>query len=245
MGGYAPIAKAALAGEITYTQSTQAIQAYGFVVSQIAYAFSLGGSDFSSGSGATLAQAYQNYPQFSIVPRLPDGVWLQNSQMQIDVSGASSVTLTATGGDSLLAVVGNGTATLNGGSGSCDLLYGGGGPTRLNAGTGNDYMFGGSGPTTFADNTGNNYMHGGTSANSFLFAENNSGHDIIANFNVSTDQVRIGANLNGNGITSAAQLLAGATVNNGNTVLHLSQKDDITLFGISQPSNLINAILVA
>jgi Ca2+-binding RTX toxin-like protein len=226
-----------LADEITYTHSPQAIQAYGFVVSQVAYAFALEGTNETAG--------YQATPEFSIVPRLPDGVWLQNSQMQIDTSGASTVTLTATGGDSLLAVVGGGTATLTGGTGTCDLLYGGSGPTTLKAGTGNDYLFGGSGSTTFVDNTGNNYMHGGTGANTYLFAANNSGHDTIANFNISTDHVQIAPNLDSNGITTAAQLITGATVSNGNTILHLSSKDDITLLGISQPSSLLGSILVA
>jgi hypothetical protein len=55
----------------------------------------------------------------------------------------------------------------------------------------------------------------------------------------------IALNLDGNGITNAAQLIAGATVSNGNTVLHLSSKDDITLLGVSQPSNLLSSILVA
>ncbi len=236
-GGYGPVAKAALADEITFTQSPQAIQAYGFVVSQVAYAFALAGQDEAAG--------YQATPEFSIVPRLPDGIWLENSQMQIDTSGASAVTLTATGGDSLLAVVGSGTATLTGGTGTCDLLYGGSGPTTLNAGTGNDYLFGGSGPTTFVDNTGNNYMHGGIGANTYQFTENNSGHDTVANFNVSTDQVQIAPNLDSNGITTAAQLITGATVSNGNTILHLSSKDDITLLGISQPSSLLSSILVS
>jgi hypothetical protein len=249
MGGYGPIAKAALADEITYTQSPQAIQAYGFVVSQIAYAFSLGGSTFSAGSGGNLTAAYQNYPQFSIAPKLPDGVYLQNSQMQIDTSGASTVNLTASGGDSLLAVVGSGTATLNGGSGSSDLMFGGTGTATFNPGLGNDYLFAAynaTGTQTFNDNTGNNYMYGSSAGpNIYVFAESNSGHDTVANFNLTTDRVRIGANLNGNSITSASQLIAGATVNNGNTVLHLSSKDDITLLGVSQPSNLLNSILVS
>jgi hypothetical protein len=249
MGGYGAVAKAALADEITYTGSPQAIQAYGFVVSQIAYAFSLNGSDFSSGSGATLADAYQNYPQWSIMPRLPDGTWLPNSQMQIDTSGASTVTLTATGGDSLLAVVGNGTATLTGGTGSSDLMFGGRGATTFNPGPGNDYLFAAynaTGTQTFNDNTGNNYMYGSSSGtNVYAFADNNSGHDTIANFNVSTDRLRIAPNLNGSGVSSAAQLVAGATINNGNTVLHLSPTNDITLLGISQPSSLVNSILVS
>src|SRR5207248_6027768 len=59
LGGYAEIAKAALAGEITYTQSPQAIQAYGFVVSQIAYAYAQ--------AGVNEARDYQQFPQWSVV----------------------------------------------------------------------------------------------------------------------------------------------------------------------------------
>jgi hypothetical protein len=236
-GGYAAISKAALADLITYTESPKAIQAYGYVASQMAYAFALaGGSD---------TPAYQTDAQWAVIPRLPDGVYLQNSQMQIDTSGASQVTLTATAGDSLLSVVGSGTATLTGGTGTSDLLFGGSGPTTLIAGTGNDYMFTGSGATTFVDNTGDNYMKGGAGANTYVFTENNSGHDTIANFNTATDMLRIGSNLNGDGITTASQLIAGATVSNGDTVLHLSSKDDITLLGITAPSSLLNSILVS
>src|SRR5205085_2268583 len=179
LGGYAELSKAALAQEITFTQSPQAIQAYGFVVSQIAYAYSL--------SGANETQDYQQFPQWSIVPRLPDGTWLQNSQMQIDVSRASTVTLTANSGDSLLAVVGNGTAILNGGSGTTDLMFGGTGWTTFNPGIGNDYMFGAYnaiGTTTFNDNTGNNWMHGGGGRNIYVVGENSSGRDTIDYFNI-------------------------------------------------------------
>jgi hypothetical protein len=236
-GGYPVIARAALADLITYTQSPQAIQAYGYVASQIAYSFSVAGQSETA--------AYQLNLQWSQMPRLPDGTWLQMSQMQIDTSDAASVTLTAKDGDSLLSVVGSGTAVLNGGTGSCDLLFGGSGPTTLNAGTGNDYLFAGSGPTMFNDNIGHNYMHGGTGANAYVFGESHSGHDTIANFNAATDTLRIGANLNGNGITTASQLIAGATVNNGNAVFHLSPNDDITLLGVNTPSSLLNSILVS
>src|SRR5205807_2379108 len=134
-----------------YTQSPQAIQAYGYVASQITAAF---------GNIANEKAGYQTAPEWGIMPRLPDGVWLPNSQMQIDTSGASTVTLTAIGGDSLLAVVGNGSATLNGGNGTSDLMYGGTGSTSFNPGPGNDYLFAAynaTGTQTFNDNTGNNY----------------------------------------------------------------------------------------
>ena len=53
------------------------------------------------------------------------------------------------------------------------------------------------------DNTGNNYIHDGTGSNTYRFVENNSGPDTIVNLNIRTDQLRIGANLGGNGMTSA------------------------------------------
>ena len=96
-----------------------------------------------------MTTAYQKYPMWNVMPRLPDGEYLPASQMQIDTSNNSTVVLTAGDHDALLSVVGSGTATLTGGSGDTDLLFGGSGPTTLIAGTGNDYLFAGSGATTF------------------------------------------------------------------------------------------------
>ena len=183
--GYAVIAKAALADMITYTQSPDAIEAYGFVTGQIAAAW--------GGNIAGMAAAYQAYPMWNVMPRLPDGEYLQANQIQIDVSNNNSVTLSAGNRDSLLSVVGTGAATLSGGSGGTDLLFGGGGPTTLIAGTGNDYLFAGAGPTTFIDNTGNDYMKGGSGADAFTFADIHPGHDTIANFKVGTDVLKIKA----------------------------------------------------
>ena len=235
-GGYPAIAAAALADEITYTQMPRAIQAYGYVVSQIAYAFAQAGQSETA--------AYQLNPEWSQMPKLPDGVYLTRSQMQIDTSTNNNVTLTANGGDSLLSVVGSGTDTLNGGTGAVDLFYGGTGNDTFNPGTGNDYLFGGSGKNTFNDNTGNDYYRSGGTANVYWFGEDHSGHDSINAFHTNTDKLDVAANLNGNGITTASQLIAAATVSNGSTVLHLSAQDDITLLGISSPSSISTALAV-
>jgi Ca2+-binding RTX toxin-like protein len=231
--GYPAYAAAALAVDITYTGSVKAIEAYGFVVAETARSLAAEGSTSSVSSNPTWAQ----------IPKLPDGVYLTHSQMQIDTT-SNDVTLIAQGGDSLL-YAGSGNDTLIGGSGTCDLLFGGTGNSTLKAGTGNDYLFGGYGKNTFVDNTGNNYMKGHGTANTFMFDEANSGHDTIANFKTSTDKLQIGANLNGNGIYTAADLINTATVSNGNTVLHLSSKDDITVLGISTPSSLLNTLVIA
>src|SRR5262249_27081498 len=152
------------------------------------------------------------------------------------------------GGDSLLAVAGTGSDTLIGGTGTCDILYAGtSGNNTLRAGTGTDSMFGGirGGTKPFVGKTGNTCLKGDTGNDIYQFTETGSGHDTIANFNVNGDQLVIGSNLNNYGFTSAAQLVAAATATNSNTVLHLSSKDDIALLGISQPSNLVNSILVS
>jgi Ca2+-binding RTX toxin-like protein len=164
--------------------------------------------------------------------------------MQVDTSNSSTVTLTAAGGDSLLAVVGNGTATLIGGSGGTDLLFGGSGPTTLIAGTGNDYLFAGAGATTFVDNRGDNYMKGGPAADTFTFTDVNPGHDIIANFKAGTDVLKIASNLNGNGIISAAGLISNASVVDGSTVFHLGPDHDVTIRGIDTPSTLTTSIIM-
>jgi hypothetical protein len=236
LSGYPVIAKAALADLITYTQSPQAIEAYGYVAGQIAAAW--------AGDSIGMAAAYQTNPMWSVMPRLPDGEYLQASQRQIDISNNSTVMLTATGGDSLLSVVGGGTATLVGGNGGTDLLFGGSGPTTLVAGTGNDYLFAGAGATTFIDNKGDDYMKGGPAADIFTFADVNPGRDTVANFKVGTDTLKIGSNLNGNGITSAAQLISGASAVGGSTVLHLDPHHDVTILGIGTPSALANSIIV-
>jgi Ca2+-binding RTX toxin-like protein len=163
--------------------------------------------------------------------------------MQIDTSNDSTITLTATGGDSLLSVVGNSTAILIGGSGGTDLLFGGGGPTTLIVGTGNDFLFAGTGATIFIDNRGDNYMKGGSGADTFTFADVNSGHDIIANFKTGMDVLKITANLSTSEVTSAAELVSDSSVVDGSTVLHLGPDHDVTTRGIDTPSTLVNSII--
>jgi hypothetical protein len=234
-GGYAVLAKAALADLITYTQSPQAMEAYGYVAGQIAAAW--------AGNSTGMAAAYQAYPMWNVMPRLPDGKYLQASQMQIDTSNNSTVTLTAADGDSLLSVVGSGAATLTGGNGT-DLLFGSSGPTTLIGGKGNDYLFPGSGPTVFVDNGGDDYMKGGPGNDTFTFADVNPGHDTIVGFTVGKDTLKLASNLNGNGIRSAADLLSKASVAGGSTVLHLDPNHDVTIRGIETPSTLLGSIVV-
>ena len=235
-GGYAAINLATLADMITYVHSPRDFQAYGWLASQMAKEFAQAGIDETA--------AYQNNPDWAIMPKLPDGVYLSRSQMQIDTS-SNNVVLTAANGDSLLSVTGGGTDTLNAGTSASNLLYGGSGADTFNDGPGNNYMFGGSGTNTFNDGAGNDYYQGAGKQNVYWFGVNNSGHDQIAKFNPSTDTLKVAANLDGDGITSASQLIAGATISGGNTVLHLGAANDITLLGVSSPTALGASLLVS
>ncbi len=231
--GYAVYARTALADMITYTQSPNAIEAYGFITGQIALAW--------GHNPAAMVAAYQEYPSWHVMPRLPDGEYLQASQMQIDVSNNPVVTLSAANRDSLLSVVGTGTATLTGGT---DLLFGGAGPTTLIAGTGNDYLFAGKGATTFMDNSGDDYMKGATAKDTFTFADIHPGHDTIVNFKVGTDVLKIASNLDGIHVASVAQVIAAASAVAGSTVLHFGPNHDVTVQGVGTPSNLTGSIVV-
>jgi hypothetical protein len=91
-------------------------------------------------------------------------------------------------------------------------------------------------PTTFQPDPGNDYLHS---------RKTTQGHGEIANLNGNMDQLPIAPNLHAHGITSAAKLVSGATVSNGNSVLHLSPTKDITFLEISQPSTLVDSILVS
>ena len=227
-GGYWGTARGALATLITGTMSPDAIAAYGYVV------------QFTENAG--LVQDYANDPNYEIAPKLANGQYLLNSNIQVDYS-SNNITMTATPGQNSLLFAGSGNDLLQGGSGD-DLLFGGSGNDTLAAGTGDDFIFAGSGKTTIVDGVGNDYMNAGTGADTFVFAENGSGHDTIAGFKIGVDQLDITANLNSNGITTAAELLAGATTDTaGDTVLHLSANDDIVLLGIA-PSSLTAASVV-
>ena len=233
-GGYPAIASAALATIITYTGSTKAIKAYGYVVGQVANEFAK--------AGQSEAAAYEKNATWAQMPRLPDGVYLERSQMQIDTS-SNDVVLTAKNGDSLLSKVNGGTATLNGGTGT-DLLFGGTGKTTFNGGAGDDYIYGGSAQNIFIDNTGDDYYDFAGVGNAISVNIANSGHDTVFSFNSLTDTLTVAPNLNGSGITTASQLIAGATVSNGNTILHLGAQDDITLLGVTSPASLAGSLLV-
>ena len=86
--GFRGVAKTALADLITYTQSPGAIEAFGFSPGKLPR------------PGGTTSRRWCRPirgSMWDVMPRLPDGEYLQATQMQIDVSNSRTVILTATG----------------------------------------------------------------------------------------------------------------------------------------------------
>src|SRR5262249_19827540 len=80
---------------------------------------------------------------------------------------------------------------------------------------------------------GNDYLKGGAGNDTFVFAESGSGHDTVADFTPGQDRLEIKQNLNGNGLMTAADVLAAATVDAaGNTTLHLAGATDVVILGV-------------
>jgi hypothetical protein len=219
-GDYQELAFNSVAELVSVTGSVDAMQAYAW----------------QAATNAPFLWTYE--AAFQIRPRMPDGKVIYYPQIQISLTG--NVTLTSSGGTSMLATAGTGNDTLNGGTGS-DLLYAGTTGTQIvNAGTGSQYMFGclgcATGTTKFVDNIGNNFMRGSTSAsaNTYEFGTNNSGQDTIDNFRPGTDILRIKSTLDGGSFADAAAFTATCTVVGGTkTVCSPGGINTITLNGVT------------
>jgi hypothetical protein len=104
-----------------------------------------------------------------------------------------------------------------------------------NGGVANDYPYGGNGNDRLIGGIGNDYLEGGNGADIFVFGENQSGHDTIADFVSGEDHhLEIKQNLNANNLLTAADVIAAATADaSGNTVLHLGGQNDVVLLGVT------------
>ena len=225
-GSYVPIARAALATEITYTGSTQAIQAFGWL------------SANQQGYGnAAYFQSSQYALNFAIAPRLSDGNLLDLNQIFIR-NDATATTVTAPGGnaDQLIFEQGAGNVTIQGGSGM-NLLFGGSGVTTLIGAAAADYLFAGTGATTMYAGAGNNFMQSGcpsayaAGATTFDLTPADIANDIVAGFRIGTDHLQVAGEAPGSAALNT--VIAGATADaSGNAVLHLSAAHAVTLQGI-------------
>jgi Ca2+-binding RTX toxin-like protein len=123
-----------------------------------------------------------------------------------------------------IVFLGSGNDTVFGDNGN-DVLSGGADDDELSGDRGHDVLTGGA---------GDDLLDGGTGNDTFSF-EDGFGHDLIIGFAIGADTLQIAGGINGLGVTSAADLVAGGHVGAdglGNAVITLGS-DTITLQGIS------------
>ena len=105
--------------------------------------------------------------------------------------------------------------------------------TSSAGGPGDDFLYGGSGNDRISGGGGNDYLKGNAGSDSFVFGADAGGRDTIGDFRPGTDFLEIKADLNGNGLKSASQILGTATADaENNAVLHLGGGIEIVLVGI-------------
>ena len=148
-------------------------------------------------------------------------------------------------GDSFLSIENlYGTAfndTLTGDAGQ-NTIWGADGNDRLFGGGGNDVVFGMTGSDLLNGGAANDTLTGGLGADTFVFA---AGHDVITDFTLGEDVLRLEATL-WNGIDySVGDVIARFAARAGSsTVMNFGPEDILTVQGVSQPEALLESILI-
>jgi hypothetical protein len=214
--GYAANAKAAVASIFSATQSPDAMEAFGFLAKSIVLA-----------KGAA---SFYGDPTWNIAPKLSDGTHLTFDSIRITSSSGSQ---TLNGSDKNELIHGSaGNDTISGGKG-IDILFGAEGNDILSGGPGDDFLFGGAGNDRISGGGGNDYLKGNSGSDTFVFGADAGGRDRIGDFRPGTDFLEIKADLNGNGLKSASQIVGTATTDvDSNAVLHLGGGIEIVLIGV-------------
>jgi len=132
-------------------------------------------------------------------------------------TGLNDVISGGDGDDVIFA--GAGADSIDGGNGADDI-YSGGGSDTVDGGAGDDTLWGGGGNDTFT---------GGSGADTFVFA-NGHGEDAVTDFDTSEDILFL-ANT-ATDFTSADDVAAAATVQNGGLLIDLGGGDSVFLEGI-------------
>jgi hypothetical protein len=134
------------------------------------------------------------------------------------LGGTAHVNVTAAGGAASADFTGQGSLTT--GVGSINITASGNATVTFHSGT-----------DTVTSGGGNTVLQAGSGVDTFKFDATISGHEVINQFNAATDE--IGIHLGAGNNSTAASLLAGATVDAQNDlVLHLSAQHDLVLNGI-------------
>ena len=210
--GYIAIARGTMAVVITETGSAQAIEAFGYITGETA------GFDYMQPD--TKNNIY-NDPTWLIMPKMADGTYLTSQQITVgsgQIAGTESNEL-------LYGSDGNDTIS---GKGGIDWVFGDEGNDVLSGGAGDDFIYGGIGDDQLSGGTGNDHLKGGGGADTFIFT-GQMGADAVEDFTPGVDTLEIDANLDGNGLYTAADILASATQVGTDVVFDLGNGNTITL----------------
>jgi Ca2+-binding RTX toxin-like protein len=219
---YVANAKAALAEMISVTGSVTAVEAY-------ANLMAMPQMIAATGKFATDAT-------FDFIPKLADGQYLHNSQVQVAASDGKAHVLTGDDHGALLHGGVAGQDTLIGGKGVNILMAGDGSHAVLLGNVSTDYLFGGGAATARLYGAGGeNYLKGGSGVDTFVFRTADAAHDAVANFQAGIDHFEI--QTAAGDTRTAAAFAAGVTADgHGNSVLHLGiaggPAHDVVLHGI-------------
>ncbi len=113
-----------------------------------------------------------------------------------------------------------------------DVLYGGQDQDILYGGQDTDLLFGNLGNDTLYGNLGNDWLFGNAGFDYFVFG-NNSGDDVIGDFNTFEDLVWIAGNANGSGIFDAADALGRLSDTFNGVLLDLGGGNTVLFDGLS------------
>jgi hypothetical protein len=214
--GYAANAKAAVAAIFSVTQSPDAMEAFGFLTRGIVRAKG--------------AEAFYYDPTWNIAPKLSDGTWLSFDSIRITDSPSSQVLSSPNINGLTYGSVGDDRIT---GGSAIDILFGDVGNDTVSGRGGNDFLYGGAGNDRLAGGKGDDYLKGGAGNDTFVFDGQSGGRNTIGDFQPDADVIEVKANLGGNGLQTAAQVIGTATMEGDAAVLHLGNGIEITLLGIT------------
>jgi len=162
--------------------------------------------------------------------------------------------LAGTGDDRIAGQAGNDTILgqgghdrISGGDGD-DLILGGAGDDGMIGDAGNDRIIGGRGDDRMAGGSGDDIMTGGPGADTFVFFANDSGNDVITDFNGNQDTLDLSDYLLAHPeiiFTDTADFLAQYATDTGRDILlDFGNGDSIELLRVSSVSELESGLLI-
>jgi serralysin len=159
------------------------------------------------------------------------------------VFGGQNGGATRTYGSGTTLAYREGSDTISGGAGS-DMIYGNHGGDLLFGGTDADQVYGGQDSDTISGGAGGDRLYGnlgddlliGGDGYDYFYFTSNGGNDTISDFTYFTDYVAVQSNINGTGISTAADVIARATQSGADVVIDLGAGNSVTLSNYSVAS---------